>query len=126
MEEMKKFISILEKDGHQVKDDVYYFAGYDSPFKLLNRRNEIWLVKDCEDNQHSHLVVPAGESGANAAGSASLGEDPSRSPEQMGEEQEVSHLEVPEGAVGGADAAESTTASEDQTFAEDPNEIGMN
>eukprot|EP00057_Strongylocentrotus_purpuratus_P004551 XP_003728923.1 PREDICTED: heme-binding protein 2 [Strongylocentrotus purpuratus] len=126
MEEMKKFIPILEKDGHQVKDDVYYFAGYDSPFKLLNRRNEVWLVKDCEDDQHSHLVVPAGESGADAAGSASPDEDPSRSPEQMGEEQELSHLEVPEGAVGGADAAESTTASEDQTFSENPNEIGMN
>ena len=122
---MKKFIPILEQDGHQIKDDVYYFAGYDSPFKLINRRNEVWLVKDCEDNQHQHLVVPAGEGGADAAGTASPDEGPPASPEQTGEGKDNSHLEIPAGAVGGAEAAEGATSSEDQTFTENPNETGM-
>ncbi|XP_054770146.2 heme-binding protein 2-like [Lytechinus pictus] len=112
LEEMKRFVSILEEDGHQVKDDVYYFAGYDSPFKLLNRRNEVWLVKDCEDGQLSHQVVP----------NASSDGDPSEKLEPSGGE-EQSYLENPAGAVGGAEAA--GTASEDQTFNENSNEIGM-
>ncbi|XP_072176595.1 heme-binding protein 2-like isoform X2 [Diadema setosum] len=45
LEEMKKFIPVLERDGHQLRDDIFYFAGYDSPFKLFNRTNEVWVVK---------------------------------------------------------------------------------
>lgn len=30
------------QDYHQ---DFYYTAGYDSPYKLFNRRNEVWFIK---------------------------------------------------------------------------------
>lgn len=36
-------ISILEKEGIEVESAVYYAAGYDSPFELFNRHNEIWV-----------------------------------------------------------------------------------
>lgn len=29
----------------KVHEDFYFTAGYDSPFKLFNRTNEVWLVK---------------------------------------------------------------------------------
>jgi hypothetical protein len=33
---------IKDKDIHQ---EFYFTAGYDSPFKMFNRLNEIWFVK---------------------------------------------------------------------------------
>uniref|UniRef100_A0A8C0GUA9 Heme binding protein 2 n=1 Tax=Chelonoidis abingdonii TaxID=106734 RepID=A0A8C0GUA9_CHEAB len=35
----------LKRDGKVFDEKVYYTAGYDSPFKLLNRHNEVWLIK---------------------------------------------------------------------------------
>uniref|UniRef100_A0A8D0L912 Heme-binding protein 2 n=1 Tax=Sphenodon punctatus TaxID=8508 RepID=A0A8D0L912_SPHPU len=35
----------LKRDGKVFEDNVYYTAGYDSPFKLFNRHNEVWLIK---------------------------------------------------------------------------------
>ncbi|KAJ6660202.1 hypothetical protein lerEdw1_018129 [Lerista edwardsae] len=35
----------LRRDGKTFQEKVYYSAGYDSPFKLLNRHNEVWLIK---------------------------------------------------------------------------------
>ncbi|MPC11201.1 Heme-binding protein 1 [Portunus trituberculatus] len=29
----------------------YYVAGYDPPFKLLGRRNEVWVVKKVSENR---------------------------------------------------------------------------
>uniref|UniRef100_A0A8C5QFX2 Heme-binding protein 1 n=2 Tax=Leptobrachium leishanense TaxID=445787 RepID=A0A8C5QFX2_9ANUR len=34
----------LKKDGKSLDENVYYTAGYDSPFKLMNRRNEVWFI----------------------------------------------------------------------------------
>lgn len=34
---------LLEKDGIEVEEGHYYFAGYDAPFRLFNRHNEVWL-----------------------------------------------------------------------------------
>ncbi|KAM4772068.1 heme-binding protein 2 isoform 2-T2 [Rhinophrynus dorsalis] len=34
----------LKRDGKAFDENVYYTAGYDSPFKLLNRHNEVWLI----------------------------------------------------------------------------------
>jgi len=31
--------------GEEVDFDSYYVAGYDDPFKIFNRRNEIWFVR---------------------------------------------------------------------------------
>lgn len=35
----------LKRDGKTFQEKVYYTAGYDSRFKLLNRHNEVWLIK---------------------------------------------------------------------------------
>ncbi|MBN3289538.1 HEBP2 protein, partial [Polypterus senegalus] len=35
----------LKRDGRPYHEEFYYTAGYDSPFKLINRRNEVWLLK---------------------------------------------------------------------------------
>ncbi|MGH0142877.1 UNVERIFIED_CONTAM: hypothetical protein FKN15_026732 [Acipenser sinensis] len=35
----------LKRDGKSFQEDFYYTAGYDSPFKLLNRHNEVWYLK---------------------------------------------------------------------------------
>ncbi|XP_041951078.1 heme-binding protein 2-like [Alosa sapidissima] len=40
-----KLIESLRRDGVQFREDPYYRAGYDSPFKLTNRRNEVWLLQ---------------------------------------------------------------------------------
>merc|ERR1712062_835903 len=39
--EAKKFAKVLEKAGKEVDTSVFYTAGYDSPMKFWNRRNEI-------------------------------------------------------------------------------------
>ena len=43
IEEARK---LSEKVGESaVNTEFYYTAGYDSPFKLFNRLNEVWFVK---------------------------------------------------------------------------------
>ncbi|KAL4630478.1 heme-binding protein 2-like [Arapaima gigas] len=44
-EELLKLTECLQRDGLEFVDKPYYTAGYDSPFKLLNRRNEVWLLQ---------------------------------------------------------------------------------
>ncbi|XP_076027792.1 heme-binding protein 2 [Genypterus blacodes] len=44
-EELQKLMVSLQRDGAPYRDDPYYAAGYDSPFKLTNRKNEVWLLK---------------------------------------------------------------------------------
>ncbi|KAM4522746.1 heme-binding protein 2 [Odontesthes bonariensis] len=44
-EELQKLIESLKRDGVEFVDHPYYTAGYDSPFKLTNRRNEVWVLK---------------------------------------------------------------------------------
>uniref|UniRef100_A0A8C1Q4T7 Heme binding protein 2 n=1 Tax=Cyprinus carpio TaxID=7962 RepID=A0A8C1Q4T7_CYPCA len=46
--ELLKLIESLKRDGMKFKEAPFYRAGYDSPFKLTNRRNEVWLIKDEE------------------------------------------------------------------------------
>jgi len=42
--------SLSEEDRNNVKKTAhYYLAGYDAPFKLLFRRNEIWMIVKNED-----------------------------------------------------------------------------
>ncbi|KAI9544142.1 hypothetical protein NQZ68_005192 [Dissostichus eleginoides] len=44
-EELLKLIESLKRDAVQYVDHPFYVAGYDSPFKLTNRRNEVWILK---------------------------------------------------------------------------------
>ncbi|XP_062981772.1 heme-binding protein 2 [Elgaria multicarinata webbii] len=44
-EEILALAESLRRDGRGFQEKVYYSAGYDSPFKLLNRHNEVWLIK---------------------------------------------------------------------------------
>ncbi|RXN06255.1 kinesin KIF25 [Labeo rohita] len=46
--ELLNLIESLKRDGMKFKEAPFYRAGYDSPFKLTNRRNEVWLIKDEE------------------------------------------------------------------------------
>jgi len=43
----KKLKNALNKDGlgNSYRKDYYYTAGYDSPWKFLDRHNEIWFIK---------------------------------------------------------------------------------
>lgn len=44
-EEIQALAETLRRDGRTFQEKIYYTAGYDSPFKLLNRHNEVWLIK---------------------------------------------------------------------------------
>lgn len=45
-DELLKLIESLKRDGMSFKEAPYYRVGYDSPFKLVNRRNEVWLIQE--------------------------------------------------------------------------------
>merc|ERR1712156_1121264 len=42
--EAKKFAEVLDNDGVEVDKSFFYTAGYDSPMKFWNRRNEIMYL----------------------------------------------------------------------------------
>ncbi|XP_068610015.1 heme-binding protein 2 isoform X2 [Brachionichthys hirsutus] len=44
-EELLKLLESLQRDGAPHVEQPFYAAGYDSPFKLTNRRNEVWVLK---------------------------------------------------------------------------------
>ncbi|KAK5903542.1 hypothetical protein CgunFtcFv8_007314 [Champsocephalus gunnari] len=44
-EELLKVIESLKRDAVQYVDHPFYVAGYDSPFKLTHRRNDVWILK---------------------------------------------------------------------------------
>ncbi|CAN9507443.1 unnamed protein product [Ophioblennius macclurei] len=44
-EELQKLIDSLKRDGVAYVEAPFYTAGYDSPFKLVNRRNEVWVLQ---------------------------------------------------------------------------------
>nr|XP_061806410.1 heme-binding protein 2-like [Nerophis lumbriciformis] len=46
--ELLKLTESLRRDSVRFAERPYYFAGYDSPFKLVNRRNEVWLLQQKE------------------------------------------------------------------------------
>ncbi|XP_064847319.1 heme-binding protein 2 [Oncorhynchus masou masou] len=47
-EELLNLLESLQRDGARYKDMPYYVCGYDSPFKLVNRRNEVWILQKTE------------------------------------------------------------------------------
>lgn len=45
-EELLKLIESLKRDNVQFVDKPFYSVTYDPPFKLVNRRNEVWVLKN--------------------------------------------------------------------------------
>ncbi|KAM8946402.1 heme-binding protein 2 [Pelodytes ibericus] len=43
-EQLLQLSESLKRDEKSFEENIYYTAGYDSPFKLFNRHNEVWLV----------------------------------------------------------------------------------
>ena len=41
-ENIEKLKTDLDKDGHAYVTDFHFAAGYDSPYRLLDRHNEVW------------------------------------------------------------------------------------
>ncbi|XP_006074736.4 heme-binding protein 2 [Bubalus bubalis] len=50
-EQLLTLASILREDGKVFDEKVYYTAGYNSPFKLLDRNNEVWLIQKNEPSK---------------------------------------------------------------------------
>nr|XP_013003471.1 heme-binding protein 2 [Cavia porcellus] len=44
-EQLLTLASILREDGKVFDEKVFYTAGYSSPFKLLDKNNEVWLIQ---------------------------------------------------------------------------------
>lgn len=44
-EEAEALARTLRNRGQPFHEDFFYTAGYDSPFKLFNRHNEVWYFK---------------------------------------------------------------------------------
>ncbi|XP_034555801.1 heme-binding protein 2 [Notolabrus celidotus] len=43
-QELLKLLESLQRDGVPHVDHPFYVCGYDSPFKLTNRKNEVWVL----------------------------------------------------------------------------------
>lgn len=52
--------AVKKQDEKGVLFDKYYVAGYDPPFKLLGRRNEIWFVKSVTEGQEEQHKLSNG------------------------------------------------------------------
>lgn len=51
----KKLTEAVDADGESYRTDVFFFAGYDPPFRLSGRHNEVWLV--ASDTQQNVAVA---------------------------------------------------------------------
>nr|XP_054769739.1 heme-binding protein 2-like [Lytechinus pictus]XP_054769740.1 heme-binding protein 2-like [Lytechinus pictus] len=57
IENETKLGNILIELGITFEESVYYTAGYDSPFRLWYRHNEVWLLaKDAEDAGDTNVI----------------------------------------------------------------------
>ena len=46
----------LDEDDARYKNDTFYFAGYDPPFRLKRRHNEVWLqAEDTTDSSEQAI-----------------------------------------------------------------------
>lgn len=50
-EELQKLMESLRREGVPFVDKPFYAVGYDSPFKLFNRRNEVWVLRSLPEQQ---------------------------------------------------------------------------
>ena len=44
LDKAKETVQALEDAGVELDTSYFYTAGYDSPFRLRNRHNEVWLL----------------------------------------------------------------------------------
>ncbi|KAL2082168.1 hypothetical protein ACEWY4_021986 [Coilia grayii] len=44
-DEFQKLVECLRRDSVEFLQEPYYRAGYDPPFKLTNRKNEVWILQ---------------------------------------------------------------------------------
>ncbi|EHB00640.1 Heme-binding protein 2, partial [Heterocephalus glaber] len=44
-EQLLTLASILREEGKVFDEKVFYTAGYNSPFRLLDKNNEVWLIQ---------------------------------------------------------------------------------
>ncbi|XP_038064104.1 heme-binding protein 2-like isoform X2 [Patiria miniata] len=59
----------LTQDKYELEQDFYFTAGYNSPWRLIGRRNEVWFVVKGE-KQGGEVTNGAVQNGAPAVGSA--------------------------------------------------------
>lgn len=52
-EQLLTLASILREEGKVFDEKVYYTAGYNSPFNLLNKNNEVWLIQKNEPSEEN-------------------------------------------------------------------------
>uniref|UniRef100_A0A452VH73 Heme-binding protein 2 n=1 Tax=Ursus maritimus TaxID=29073 RepID=A0A452VH73_URSMA len=52
-EQLLTLASTLREEGKVFNEKVYYTAGYNSPFKLLDRNNEVWLIQKNEPSKEN-------------------------------------------------------------------------
>ena len=45
LKEMADLDDLIEKQGLKIDKSHFYTNGYDAPFKLFNRKNEVWRIK---------------------------------------------------------------------------------
>lgn len=50
-EQLLTLASILREEGKVFDEKVYYTAAYNSPFELLDRKNEVWLIQKKEPSE---------------------------------------------------------------------------
>lgn len=47
----RSLVEKLEAAGKAYKSEHYFSAGYDSPFRLIGRHNEVWVMADSGKEQ---------------------------------------------------------------------------
>ncbi|KAM5263603.1 heme-binding protein 2 [Ctenodactylus gundi] len=52
-EQLLTLASVLREEGKVFDERVFYAVGYNSPFKLLNRNNEVWLIQKNEPSREN-------------------------------------------------------------------------
>lgn len=52
-EQLLTLASVLREEGKVFDEKVYYTAGYSSPFELLDRNNEVWLIQKNEPSKET-------------------------------------------------------------------------
>lgn len=52
-EQLLTLANILREEGKVFNERVFYTAGYSSPFQLLDRNNEVWLIQTNEPSKEN-------------------------------------------------------------------------
>ncbi|ERE84201.1 heme-binding protein 2 isoform X1 [Cricetulus griseus] len=52
-EQLLTLANILREEGKVFNEKVFYTAGYSSPFQLLERNNEVWLIQKNEPSEEN-------------------------------------------------------------------------